>query len=129
MNGQEWQCAAFQPAREGFPVNQFENEKLLAVGFDKPVNRADVRMSQRGEHLRFPAEPRDAFGIVCNTLGKDLQRDVAIQLRVACATDLAHAAGAEGVEYLVRTKSSACNSQGRTRLRRRSIGPNRPAVH
>src|SRR4029077_10408731 len=38
-------------------------------------------------------------------VGDDLQRDVATELRVARAIDLAHAAGAEGREDLVRADS------------------------
>ena len=40
-------------------------------------------------------------------VGDDLDRDVAIQLRVARAIDLAHAARAEGGFDLIRTKESA----------------------
>ena len=36
-----------------------------------------------------------------NAVGQDLDRDVAVEARVARAVDLAHAAGAEGGEDLV----------------------------
>ena len=58
-------------------------------------------MVQRREDLRFALEPRQALGIVRERVGQDLDRDVAIELRVAGPIDLAHAAGAEGGEDLV----------------------------
>ena len=68
---------------------------MRAVGFFEAVDGGDVRMVQRREHLRFAAEPREPIGIVGERVGQDLDRDVAIQLRVARAIDLAHAARAE----------------------------------
>ena len=62
----------------------------------------DVRMIQRRERLRFALEPREPLGIGGERLGQDLDRDVATELRVARAIDLAHAAGPEGGEDLVR---------------------------
>ena len=55
----------------------------------------DVRVIQRREHLRFAPETRQPIGVRGEQLGEDLDRDVAIQLRVARTIDLAHAAGAE----------------------------------
>ena len=69
--------------------------------------RRDVGMIQRGERLRFALEPRDPLGIGREQLGQDLDRDVAIELRVARAVDLAHPARAEGGENLVRSEASA----------------------
>ena len=46
-------------------------------------------------------------GSSANDVGQDLERDVAIQLRVARAIDLAHAAGAEGGEDFVRAEARA----------------------
>ena len=49
-----------------------------------------------GECLGFPVETCEAFGISCDRLGQHLDRHVAIQIRVAGAIHLAHAAGPEG---------------------------------
>ena len=62
----------------------------------------DVRMIEDRERLRFAREPGQAIGIAGEGVRKDLQRDVAIQLRVVCAIHLAHAARAEGGENLIR---------------------------
>ena len=64
-------------------------------------------MIQRGEHLRFALEPREAIGIVREGLGQHLDRDVAIQPRIARAIDLAHAARAEQRQDFICAETSA----------------------
>ena len=64
-------------------------------------------MVQRGEGLGFALKPREPLGVGGERLGQDLDRDVAIQLRVARAIDLAHAAGAERGQDLVRAEAGA----------------------
>ena len=56
----------------------------------------DVRVIQRREHLRLALEPREPVRIGRERLGQHLDRDVAVQPRVARAIDLAHPAGADG---------------------------------
>ena len=63
--------------------------------FFEAVDRGDVGMIQRRERLRFAREPREPIGIVRERVRQDLDRDVAIQLRVARAIHLAHAAFAD----------------------------------
>ena len=62
----------------------------------------DVGMIERGEELRFPAEAREAIGIVGDGGEQDFDRDVAIQLRVPRAIHFAHPAGADGSKNFVR---------------------------
>ena len=45
----------------------------------EPVDRTDVRMVERREHLRFALETGEAIGIARERIGQDLQRDVAIR--------------------------------------------------
>ena len=52
-------------------------------------------MIERGEQLRFALEPRETIRVADEGVGQHLDRDVAAQLGVARAIDLAHAAGAE----------------------------------
>src|SRR5262245_35478924 len=59
-------------------------------------------MIERCEHLRFALEPGDAIGIGGERIGQDLDRDVASELRVARAIDLAHAARTERGHNLIR---------------------------
>jgi len=62
------------------------------------VDVADIRVIERGHGLGFTLEAlRELFP-------RDLDRNVAIQTRVAGAIDLAHTAGANGRENLVRAE-------------------------
>ena len=49
------------------PFDQLEDEGVHAVGFFEAVDRADVGMVQRREHLRFALEAREAIGIARET--------------------------------------------------------------
>ncbi len=67
----------------------------------------DVRVIERGQDLRFAPEARKTIGIIGHRRQQHLDRDVAIQLRVARAMHLAHTAYAQGREDVVRAESSA----------------------
>ncbi len=60
-------------------------------------------MIQRGQHLRFAFEAGHVLLVVGERRGQHFDRDVAIQLRIARAVDLAHPARAEGRDDLVRS--------------------------
>ena len=64
-------------------------------------------MVQRREGLGFTCEPCEPFSVAREELRQDLDRDVAIELRVARPIYLAHAARAEGGENLVKAEASA----------------------
>ncbi len=49
-------------------------------------------MVQSGEGLGFACEPGQAIGVGREGVRQDLQRDIAIELRVACTKDLSHSA-------------------------------------
>ena len=59
-------------------------------------------MIERGQHLRLTMKSRQAFRIGRKEFRQDLQRDVATEPRITCAIHLAHSAGADGGEDLVR---------------------------
>ncbi len=61
-------------------------------------------MIQRGQRLRFAREPGQAIRITGEGIRKDLQRDVAIQLRVPRTIHLAHPAGSQDGLDLVRAE-------------------------
>ena len=67
----------------------------------------DVGMIQRRERLRFAREPRQPVGVAGEGVGQDLQRDIAIELRIARAKHLAHAAGADLGGDFVGTEAGA----------------------
>ena len=61
----------------------------------------DVRMIERGEHLRLATEPREALRILSDLHREHLERDVAVQFGVTGAVDLAHATSADGASDFV----------------------------
>jgi len=56
---------------------------------------------------RFTLETKDGVGIARCTAGQNFDRDVALQTEIACAIDLAHSAGADRRDDLVRTDASS----------------------
>src|SRR5258705_5849025 len=90
------------PLRQVLTLDQFQHEPAYAARIFQAVDMRDVRMIEGRERLRFAREACQAIGIAGEGVRKDLERDVAIQLRVAGAIDLAHPARAEGRENLIR---------------------------
>ena len=72
-----------------------------------PVDRGDVRMIERREDLRFTGKARESLRVRSEELGQDFDCHVAIELGVARAIHLAHAAGAEDGEDCVGAETSA----------------------
>ena len=70
-------------------------------------------MIERREDVCFALEARHALGIQREGIGQDLDRDVATQSGVSGAIHLAHAAGANGGEDLIRPEASA-QGEGQT---------------
>src|SRR5436190_1883281 len=70
-------------------------DKQPAVGLSHLVDRADVRVLERGRHPGFPLESGATIGIGGDVRGKDLQRDIAAQSRVVGQVDFAHPSGAK----------------------------------
>src|SRR5690606_21607868 len=86
------QCLAFY---------ELEDERMCISQRLDPVQRGDVRVVERGEHLRFTLEAREAVPIALEALGQDFERHVTAQPRVVRTKYLAHAARAEELAYLV----------------------------
>ena len=63
--------------------------------FFEPVDGGDVRMIQRGEDFRFALKARQPVRISRQRRRQDLDRDLALQLRVRRPIHLAHAAFAD----------------------------------
>jgi hypothetical protein len=62
------------------------------------IERADVGMIQRGDGFGFPLEA------LREMRGGNLDRDFAIQPRIACPIHLAHSTSADGRKYFVRSE-------------------------
>ena len=88
--------------RQIVAFNQFHDERTDTARFFETMDVRDVGVIQRRQRLRFAREPGQAIGIAGEGVRQDLQRDVAIQLRVVCAIHLAHATCAEGGANLIR---------------------------
>ena len=61
----------------------------------QPMNRRDVRVVERGQHLRFPLEPGQPLRVVHEGVGEDLQGDITVELGVTGLVDLAHPAATQ----------------------------------
>ena len=99
--------------RQRRSVHQLQHQRQHAVGFFEPVDRRDVRMVQRGQHLGLALEPREPVRVAREGRRKDLHRDVAVELRVPRAIHLAHPAFAEQRDDFVGADASAGEHVGR----------------
>ena len=70
-------------------------------------DREDVLVRQRRDRLRLPLETGERVGIRGDGLGKNLDRDVPIELRVPRPVHLTHPARAEGRKDLVGAQAGA----------------------
>ena len=92
--------------------DQLHDERAHAAELLEAVDVRDVGMVQRGEDLCFPLEAGKSIGVVGEGLGQHLDRDVAIELRIARAIDLPHAALADRRSDFVDAEARAgCQSQ------------------
>ena len=91
-------------------VEMRHDEKADVVRFTDVVDRADVRMVERGDGAGLAFEPRARIGIGGDLGRQDFDRDRAVEPRIAGAIDLAHAARAERRDDL-RTDRGECRAQ------------------
>ena len=97
----------FESGRERLPVEVRHDDEMGAAGFTDVVDAADVRMVERRDRPRFPFEPLPQIGIAGDVWLQHLDRDAAIEPRVARFVDLAHSASPEGGEDLIRTETGS----------------------
>ena len=86
-------------------LDQFHHKGGHAPALFEAVDGGDVWVVQRGEGLGFTLEACEPISVVCERLGQDLDRDVAIQLRIAGAKNLPHAAFADAGDNFVDTET------------------------
>ena len=65
------------------------------------VDDRNVGMIQCRKRLRLAVESGKPLGVVRERFGNDLDRHHTVELRVACAIDLAHAAGTKRRDDLI----------------------------
>src|SRR5215472_1287573 len=81
-----------KPVFQRRTLDIFERERMNAVRLFEAVDRADIRMIERCQHLRFPPETSEPVRIAGESRRKNLDGNLAIQLRVAPEIDLTHPA-------------------------------------
>ena len=107
------------------PLDQFHDQRGDTVRLFDAIDRGDVRMIERREHLRFAPEAGEAIGIARKIRGQqDFDGDLAAELGVAGAVDLAHATRADARHDLVqgrRAAFQACHPVSSPRSHRRRL--------
>src|SRR5215472_4729583 len=90
---------------------------MRAAAVLKAVDCSDVRMIERGEHLRLALEPRKTVGVGCERVRQNLESNLAIQLGITGAIDLAHAARADlGDDFVGAETCARAVTQGSDRI-------------
>ncbi len=98
--------------REGGSFDELHHQRDSAAGFFEAVDRGDVRVIQRRQHLGFAAEPRQPIGIRGHRRGKNLDRDSALQTAVGGLVNLAHSADADLADHFVGADAGTCAEHG-----------------
>src|SRR5262245_5375626 len=88
-------------------LQQFRNREELSVMNAGIEDRQDVGVRERSDGLRLPLEASTPIRVGRNRVGQDFDRDVAAEPRIASSIHLAHSAGAQGRNDLVRAKACA----------------------
>ena len=82
-------------------VEELHRDERPALVLADLVNRADVRVIQRGSGSRLAREAIERSARERQDIGQELERDVAAKLRVGGAIDHAHPAASELFEDLI----------------------------
>jgi hypothetical protein len=106
---------------EVLTLDELHHQRVAAVHLLEPVDRANVRMIERGEHARFSFEAHDVLALVSKRAREDFDRDVAAQPCVASAIDLAHPARADHCLDFEDADATSCQRRRQQRRVRRAI--------
>ena len=92
--------------REVLAIHELHHQRSLVAAAVRgndldAVDLCDVRMIERGERSCFAIEPGEPFAIGRKRRGKNLQRDVTAECRVARTIHLSHSTRAERAHDLV----------------------------
>jgi hypothetical protein len=86
---------------ERLPLQQFHGDEGTPIGLIDLVDRADVRVVQRGRSLSLALETAEGLRVVGEVVGKELQGDVATELEVFGLVHYTHATAANLAEDAV----------------------------
>ena len=96
-----------QPRAQRLALEQLRHDVELVAVLARVEDRDDVGVRERRDRLGFGLEARQRVGVVDEVLRQHLDRDVALEPRIARAVHLAHPAGAERRQDLVRAEALA----------------------
>ena len=91
-NGQQAREKQFA---QRLPLNQFHRDKGAAIALVDLMDRADIRMIQRGGKARLAGQTAERLRVLDEFFGKKLQRNMAAELQVFGFVNHAHAAAAD----------------------------------
>jgi hypothetical protein len=97
--GGQW--AFFDARSERLALDKLHHQEIDFAFAADVVERADVRMIQRGDRAGFALETLAALRVRGKIRRQNLDRNVAPEARVARSIDFAHTAGAEGDDDFV----------------------------
>src|SRR5262249_43123948 len=86
--------SAAEPLAQRFPFEQLADDEVQTLVRTDVVYADDVRMIERARRLRLQLEAAKPLRVRGEALVENLDRDVAVQPRVARAIDLTHPSGA-----------------------------------
>ena len=109
----ERHSSAGDPVGKILPLDEFHDQRVAIRRLLEAVNDRDVRMIERREHLGFAPEARDTVRVARKRLRQDLDRDGAIEARIAGFVNLTHAARAQRGQDFERAEPGA-GIQGQT---------------
>ena len=87
--------------------HELHDDRLVPRGLDRAVDLRDARVVERGQRPRLALESLSPVHVAGKGVGQDLQRDVAIELRVAGAKHLSHPTLANGSGHFVDAEACA----------------------
>ena len=89
------------PVGERRSLDQLQHERPRPVALLDAVDLRDVGVVEGRENVCFALETREAIRIVGERVGENLQRDIAVELRVGRLPHLSHATLAEERGHVV----------------------------
>ena len=92
--------------RDSPGTNSMTNARTAARLLDA-VNRRDIGMVQRGENFGLALKPCQTLRVLSQGSGQNLDRHLAIELRVSGAIYLAQPAGPDGRKDFIETKAGS----------------------
>src|SRR5262249_47805605 len=99
--------AASDSIGERLSIDEFEDDAAGVCRFLQSIDRSDVRMVQGREHFGLATKAPKPFRVARERIWQHFDRDVALQLRIARAIHLAHAARTDLRGNFIRTEASA----------------------